>query len=235
MTDIIKKRTRKARGTGSQNNSAANSATNSRTTSPIGSPNRFQVLTNRETEDDDEAWKCKICSAIFTQPDDKVLECQRCNQHFCIKCLDKTEEEYTQLNNSDSMWFCIPCKEKVVKNILVDRKIEVAFKEMTKKFDERISQIEKNMEDKCSKEETISIVREEIDKRMPSRDNIPAAAEGTDKPEGGTDVNVVLAEMNERKQREPYIIIYGQEECNSADRETRAKVHILTYLGHTPI
>jgi len=58
---------------------------------------------------------------------------------------------------------------------------------------------------------------------MPSRDNTPAAAEGTDKPEGGTDVNVVLAEMNERKQREPNIIIYGQEECNSADRETRAK------------
>ena len=86
-----------------------------------------------------------------------------------------------------------------------------------------LAKLKKNMEDKCSKEETISIVREEIDKRMSSRDNIPAAAEGTDKPEGGTDVNVVLAEMNERKQREPNIIIYGQEECNSADRETRAK------------
>ena len=204
-----KKRGRPRRGTTSE--------TNSRNNSPMVSPNRFQALST----DPDESWTCKVCKLKFTDSEDKILECQRCNMHFCIKCLDKSEEEYEHLHNSDSMWFCIPCKEKVVKNILVDRKIEDAFKEMTKKFDERITKIEDDLKEKCSKDETISIVREEVDKRMKEKEDTPTAA--TPEPQENSNVNEVLSEISERKQRENNIIIYGQEESESTDRENRTK------------
>jgi hypothetical protein len=37
------------------------------------------ILTQQEDED---PWKCKICSKMFKDHDAKLLECQRCNEHF---------------------------------------------------------------------------------------------------------------------------------------------------------
>lgn len=76
------------------------------------------ILTQQEDED---PWKCKICSKMFKDHDAKLLECQRCNEHFCIKCLGKKPAEYDILSNSDTMWFCGLCKERVVKNIVTQK------------------------------------------------------------------------------------------------------------------
>jgi hypothetical protein len=34
-----------------------------------------------------DPWDCKICKTIFAESDAKLLECQRCKEIFCIKCL----------------------------------------------------------------------------------------------------------------------------------------------------
>ena len=95
----------------------------SRPNSPaILSPNRYQVLQNEQGNDD--AWVCENCKTSITDPDAKMLECQQCRAHYCIRCLNKPVNEYEILSKSDSMWFCGPCKGKVEKNIVTDLKIE---------------------------------------------------------------------------------------------------------------
>ena len=34
-----------------------------------------------------EPWECKICKEIYGNPLDKVMECERCREHYCAKCL----------------------------------------------------------------------------------------------------------------------------------------------------
>lgn len=42
---------------------------------------------SKSTDAVDDPWDCKICKTIFAESDAKLLECQRCKEHFCIKCL----------------------------------------------------------------------------------------------------------------------------------------------------
>jgi hypothetical protein len=52
-----------------------------------------------------DPWDCKLCNKIFAESDARVLECQRCKKHFCIKCLKKSNTEYDILSKSDTI-FC---------------------------------------------------------------------------------------------------------------------------------
>ena len=121
-----KRRGRPAKGTNnnSTNNSVNNSPQVSRSNSPIMSPNRYQALSTNEDQTDGETWNCQVCGKDFSNPNDKLLECQRCKDHYCIGCLGKTVEEYNLLDNSDLMWFCACCREKVENNIITGLKIE---------------------------------------------------------------------------------------------------------------
>jgi hypothetical protein len=42
----------------------------------------------------DDPWDCKLCTKIFAESDAKLLECQRCKEHSCIKCVKKSNTEY---------------------------------------------------------------------------------------------------------------------------------------------
>ena len=124
------KRKGKSQGKGSRNNSRQNS--------PV--------------RKEDEFWKCELCKQNFSDPNAKMLECLRCECHFCIKCLKKPEAEYNLLANSDLMWFCVQCREKVEKNIAVDVEIEVRCAEIMKAYEQRISKLESDMQEKCGEE-----------------------------------------------------------------------------------
>ena len=50
-----------------------------------------------------DPWDCKLCNTIFAESDAKLLECQRCKEHFCIKCLKKSNTEYDILSRSDTL------------------------------------------------------------------------------------------------------------------------------------
>jgi len=224
-----KKRGRPLKGTNnnSVNNSANNSTNNSpqvsRSNSPIiVSPNRFQALATNEDQPNGETWTCQICGKDFSDPNDKLLECQRCKEHYCIGCLDKSVEEYNLLTNSDLMWFCASgCREKVEKNIITDLKIEETCKKMTMKFEERLNHIENKLAEKCSKEEVIAVVREEMDKKSSTDKATEPSPEKENRAEAG--VQDVLNEITERKNREANIVIYGLEESESTSRDERAE------------
>ena len=71
-----------------------------------------------------EPWDCQICKKVFEDSDVKMIECQRCSDHFCIRCLNITKSEYDIMSKSDSIWFCIKCRPIVEEHIVTDFKIE---------------------------------------------------------------------------------------------------------------
>ena len=209
---------------------------NSRTNSPRVSPTRDRL-------DDDDAWVCIKCKVEFTNPDDMLLECQRCKDHFCIDCLNKSAEEYRLLSKTDLMWFCPPCREKVEKNIITDRKIEETCKEMMNSFEKRVSSIESALEEKCDRSEVLAYVKLEVTKSMMAvetchkedvseivHDELKKLKIGESADSSGknssSEVDEVVSELNERKARENNLIIYDFPEHLSDNREERQKFDI---------
>jgi len=129
--------------------SRCSSRTNSRNGTPVGSPSKTNTVETNEVAGEDESWTCERCQVNFVSPEDMLMECQCCKEHYCIKCLGKTPEEYRILSKSDSMWFCHKCREKVEKNIITDRKIEEKCKEMMLAFESRLVNIESYVKTKC--------------------------------------------------------------------------------------
>ena len=203
----------KRRGRPGKNLSNPNSRNNSRNSSPA----KFVDTGNKESE---EIWKCNLCLKSFGDPDDKLLECQRCRDHFCMKCLNKSVEEYNLMNNSDIMWFCVPCREKVERNtcIVVDREIEERCNDMMKMFDSRIRYLEEEMAKKCDEGKVRDIVSEMTNVSVAGQENGDTVP-GKDGKEHN--VTAVMSEINERKSRECNMIIYGIKESDSEDKETR--------------
>ena len=41
------------------------------------------------------------------------MECEFCDNYFCVTCLKMTDDEYDHHAKSTAMWFCTVCKPKV--------------------------------------------------------------------------------------------------------------------------
>jgi len=71
------------------------------------------------------SWKCTGCNKDFKEDDSKMLECERCAAHYCIKCVKFSDREYEFISTrQDLHWFCFECESKVIKNIMYDKEIE---------------------------------------------------------------------------------------------------------------
>ncbi|XP_062570039.1 uncharacterized protein LOC134232094 [Saccostrea cucullata] len=125
------------------------------------------------------------------------------------------------MDSSDIMWFCVPCREKVEKNITVDREIEERCNDMMKMFDSRIKYLEDEMEKKCSEEQVREIVSEAIQKSTESNQADTEDETASESGKHTVPVSAVLSEINERKNRECNMIIYGIEESDSDNKEVR--------------
>jgi hypothetical protein len=196
-----------------QTRSNPNSRSNSRHSSPANAG-------NSKASKCENIWNCQLCKKVFNKPDDKLLECQRCSEHFCIQCLNKSVEEYNLMEKSDIMWFCGPCREKVEKNIIVDREIEDMCREIVERFENRLKIVEEQVEKKCDEDRVRSIIEEEIEK-LNVTENISDKDQSKSNSVSG--VNAVMSEINERKNRENNMIVYGVKESNLEGREARQR------------
>jgi len=96
-------------------------------------------------------WKCRKCSKEFKEDDSKILECERCDEHYCTKCVKFTDREYEFLTaRPDLHWFCFECDAKVVKGIEQDREIEQRCEVFFGKLNVRMEIFEANMDKKTS-------------------------------------------------------------------------------------
>ena len=110
-----------------------------------------------------DPWDCKLCNKIFAESDAKLLECQHCKEHFCIKCLTKSNTEYDILSKSETMWFCVKCRKIVEEHIVIDLKIEERCKKIMDNYEQRINDIEIEMVKKCDEPRAREIVKEELE------------------------------------------------------------------------
>ena len=60
-------------------------------------------------KDTDECWTCVNCSVPFTNDEDRVIECDDCEGHYCITSIEMTLAEYDVMQRPDWVWRCPDC------------------------------------------------------------------------------------------------------------------------------
>lgn len=169
-------------------------------------------------QDDIEAAGCS-CNRPFM--DSKRMECRRCSDMYCIRCIKMTATEYKSLNRSDIMWLCTDCREPAEKSIRSDRSIELRCQESMQEFKDKISEIEKNIDSKCDEDRVVwEILKEELSRPQvitASTEAETTIRNGERRPAKAPEaINTVMSEINERKRREKNIVVYGISENKSA-------------------
>ena len=119
-------------------------------------------------------WQCETCQKKYTKERDKVMECEFCEGHFFIGCLDMTPTTYYHHSKSSAMWFCVACMPKTKETIKIEKDIEKRCNEHYKKFEKicsdletklenKITDVEQKVNTKCSKQEVEKIVNDKLE------------------------------------------------------------------------
>ena len=79
----------------------------------------------KDSKETKESWLCGLCKKEFKDASSKILECERCEMHFCAKCVKMSDELYEMLNTrKDIHRFCGSCEQRVLQNIHIDKDVE---------------------------------------------------------------------------------------------------------------
>ena len=167
-----------------------------------------------------------------------MIECQRCSDHFCIRCLNITKSEYDIMSKSDSIWFCIKCRPIVEEHIVTDLKIEQRCREIVDNYEQRLNSVERTTTEKCSEHKEREIVRDEIKQffcdeekvRMIAKEESLNLTKSTQEepmdnqkdeiPQTETVTNVIYV-IQERTNRANNLIIFGLKENESDNIQER--------------
>ena len=53
---------------------------------------------------DADAWCRKVYKLTFSDPEDKILECEVCHSHICAKCLKLNPVQYETMDRDYLIW-----------------------------------------------------------------------------------------------------------------------------------
>ena len=99
------------------------------------------------SEDAGEVWRCVDCKKDFKDINSRILECERCEEHHCSKCIKLSDTEYDILNARDDIhWYCNKCEQKVLRSIHLDKEIEQKLDTFWAAVDDRMTQVSKDVE-----------------------------------------------------------------------------------------
>lgn len=162
---------------------------------------------------------CSGCETAFTQGDDKLIECERCESWFCLKCSGLSAVEYDVLSqeNSRMHWFCRECNGAALTAVKSDNLIEEKCKQYFDTFKSEIEQHVKEQIDELRDE--LSVYRNEQSKiNCETSEKIANLA--TDS----------IAEIRDRESRKQNVIFFNVPESDHEDPEERriydqAQVH----------
>ena len=96
----------------------------------------------------DHSWTCKVCKNTLGQPDDKIIECDRCTDHYFMKCLRVNEAVYDYMTNTSAIWCFLNCTDETRR--ITSRKNEDSTQvvtEMRKDLDETMKSVKCMMND----------------------------------------------------------------------------------------
>jgi len=115
----------------------------------------------KETKD---SWICGLCRKEFKDDSSKILECERCELHFCAKCMKMGEDIYDLLSTrKDIHWFCGNCEQKVMHNIHIDKEMEQRCNEYFKNLENSLSEIKA---DQLKMENRMEALKEDVNKHL---------------------------------------------------------------------
>ena len=185
-----------------------------------------------------EPWKCEICRTAWSPSNDKMVECEFCALHYCIKCLRIKASEYTAIANTNCMWFCPPCKIKVEKQIVTEKEIEGRCEAYMAGFNDKIKELEQKIDCKCDRTEVPAIVSKYLeDNQYCKQDEIKAIVQheitnNTNNKTPNPNNNELVKELKDSANREPNIVIYNMPEPNTnlKDEVIKQDLGLLTKL-----
>jgi hypothetical protein len=137
------------------------------------------------------------------------------------------------------MWFCVKCRKIAEEHIIIDLKIEKRCKEIMENNEQRISDIESEMNKKCDEPRVRETVKEELELNSCNEPMVKQIVEevingegqnlqteqnaGKRQPKKET-VTTVIDELNDRKNREKNLLIFGLSE-NVSERSQEREEH----------
>lgn len=99
---------------------------------------------------DDSEWECLSCKTKIVANTDLAMECENCENSFCLPCIDMTEELYKSplLTRPDIIWLCKACNrvKDHRKNMGDPFVSDSGINELKQEVESKISVLQKNME-----------------------------------------------------------------------------------------
>lgn len=182
----------------------------------------------------EEAWICKKCEKRFIKESDKLMECDYCQDRYCITCLDMSITIYKYHTQSSNIWLCDTCTPKVKEVLRIEKDIEERCNAYYQKFQEkclsletRCSEMEELIETKCSLEQIEDLVEAKFKRLIADKTQLLPNNDSNIQGNVEELVTNKIAENEkdilERKSRERNTIFFNLQEPNTnviAERET---------------
>lgn len=196
----------------------------SMTQQPSSQPNSRENSKDRESNESE--WTCDKCSEVFQSDNSRILECEYCNTHRCIKCLNISITCYNSLSGrNDFPWFCEHCLAKTLTCIKEAKSIEERCNDFLQHFEEKVSQKIESVEielkqeiqklrteiQKVDDKQEIEKLRVEIEKVNTSQKfDVHSESKNNDKT-----ISEAAKEVQSRVDRKNNIVLYNLPECES--------------------
>ena len=99
------------------------------------------------------------------------MECEFCNNYFCVACLKMTDDEYDHHAKSTAMWFCTVCKPKVEETLKIEKEIEKRCQEHFDKYKARLEIVEQKVSQRLDKDEVCQLIEEKLKDKKDNKSN----------------------------------------------------------------
>ena len=158
---------------------------------------------------------CMKCKKIFTSDDDKLLQCERCDEWHCTACLNMEDAYYAFMNErGDVHWFCPPCDAKALSSVKVDVSIEECCKYYMDNYETRLKSVETRLDN--------TVQKPELDNTNLQLESLQRQIKGLqeDVSKLGQKLLMGANEQQEIEKRKTHIILKGIPESNTVpDRD----------------
>ena len=169
--------------------------------------------------DTDSNVTCVQCSDVFTDDNDRLMVCERCENWFCTECLHMSDDVYqVMVDRRDIHWFCQECEKPAISAVKSDKEIEEKCAAYMSSVTDRLDVIEKRLDSKADMSTVV-----DLESRVNNLVGNQNSSYGSKAPIAGEQVSVsdTIAEQKERERRASNIMIYNIPESQSAEAEVR--------------
>ena len=176
--------------------------------------------------DNDDTATCVKCYEVFTDQNDKLMLCERCENWFCTNCLQMDDDVYSvMVDRKDLHWFCEECEKPAITAVRTDKEIEERCAAYMSSITHRLDDIENKL---STKADIVSV--NDLESRVTSLEGTNGEGVEAQAGESVTTVSVsdTIAEQKEREYRANNIMIYNIPESQSSEAGDRIKEDVDT-------